>query len=150
MTVHDLQELFYLDKLIDAERERLEALREAADVHSPILTDMPKAPGARDKTGELVPKIIDEEAAIHENISRYTEMRERLTNYINTLPNARIKLIMILRFMQQKTWQEVADTIGGKETEYSVRNACYRHLKGEEEPEWKKNQISLFDESEKV
>ena len=34
----------------------------------------------------------------------------------------------------------------GKETEYSVKSACYRYIYGKDEPDWKKNQISLFDQ----
>lgn len=148
MTVRELQELFYLDRLIDREQERLDELREAADVKSPALTDMPRSPGAKDKLGDIVPQIVDQEAEIEANLRLYVETRERLLNYINTLPNARIKLIMILRFIRQKTWQEVAEELGGKETEYSVKQACYRFLNGPEEPDWKKNQISLFDKTE--
>ena len=146
MTVQELQQLFYLDGLIEAEKERLEDLRESADIRSPELTDMPKAPGAKDKIGAIVPRIVDQAEEIAENIRRYDAMRKRLIDYINALPNARIKLIMILRFIQQKTWQEVADIIGGKETEYSVKSACYRYIYGKDEPDWKKNQISLFDQ----
>lgn len=146
MTVQELQQLFYLDGLIEAEKERLAELREAADVRSPALTDMPKAPGAKDKIGTIVPRIIDQAEEISANIRRYDAMRKRLTDYINALPNARIKLIMIKRFIHQKTWQEVADEIGGKETEYSVKSACYRYIYDKEEPEWKKRQISLFDD----
>lgn len=148
MTVQELKQLFYLDKLIEAEKERLEDLRAAADVHSPALTDMPKAPGAKDKLGAIVPQIADQEAELEENIRRYDGMRKSLLDYINTLPNARIKLIMIKRFIQRKSWQEVADEIGGRETEYSVKSACYRYMSVPEDPDWKKNQISMFDDSD--
>ena len=40
---------------------------------------------------------------------------------------------MILRFIHQKTWQEVANAIGGKETEYSVKHTCYRYVEGRNE-----------------
>lgn len=128
MTVQDLQQLFYLEKLIEHEKERLEELRASAGLKSPLLSDMPKAPGARDKLGDLVPKIVDQEAEIAKSIRKYSETRERLLRYINHVPNARIKMIMILRFIDQKPWQEVADIIGGKETEYSVKHAIYRYV----------------------
>lgn len=128
MTVQELQQLFYLEKLIEHERERLEELRASAGLKSPLLSDMPKAPGARDKLGDLVPKIVDQEAEIAKSIKKYSETRERLLRYINHVPNARIKMIMILRFIDQKPWQEVADIIGGKETEYSVKHAIYRYV----------------------
>ncbi|MBR6029190.1 MAG: hypothetical protein IKP40_08860 [Clostridia bacterium] len=128
MTVQELQQLFYLNKLIEHERERLEDLRSALSLQSPMLTDMPKAPGVRDKIGELVPAIVDQEAEIARSLRAYQETRDRLLNYIHRVPNARIKMIMMLRFIDQKSWQEVADAIGGRETEYSVKHACYRYV----------------------
>jgi DNA-directed RNA polymerase specialized sigma subunit len=128
VTVQELQQLFYLEKLIEHEKERLEELRASAGLKSPLLSDMPKAPGARDKLGDLVPKIVDQEAEIAKSIKQYSETKERLLRYINHVPNARIKMIMILRFVDQKPWQEVADLLGGKETEYSVKKTIYRYV----------------------
>lgn len=128
MTVQELQQLFYLDRLIRSEQERLQTLREAADVKSPAFSTMPKAPGAKDKIGDIVPEIVDKEAEMRENILKYVEMREKLLRFINQVPNSRIKLILILRFVDQKSWQEVADEIGGKETEDTVKQACYRYI----------------------
>lgn len=148
MTVQELQQLFYLNKLIEHERERLEDLRSALSLQSPALTDMPKAPGAKDKIGTTVPAIIDQEAEIEKNLRAYTAARDKLTEYISRVPNARIKTILILRFIDQKPWQEVAEAIGGRETEYSVKQACYRYVDGRSIPEWTSGQISLFDSPE--
>ena len=148
MTIQDLQQLFYLNKLIDHEKERLDDLRSTLDLKSPALTDIPKAPGAKDKIGTIVPSIIDQEAEIEKNLQAYMEARDKLTEYINRVPNARIKTILILRFIDQKPWQEVAEVIGGRETEYSVKQACYRYVDGKTVPEWAGSQISMFDEAE--
>ena len=148
MTVQELQQLFYLNQLIEHERERLEELRSALSLQSPVLTDMPKAPGAKDKIGAIVPDIIDQEAEIEKNLQAYMAARDKLTEYINRVPNARIKTILILRFIDQKPWQEVAEVIGGRETEYSVKQACYRYVDGRSIPEWTNGQISLFDSPE--
>lgn len=128
MTVQELQQLFYLGKLIEREQDRLETLRSAVSVKSPILSDMPRAPGAKDKLGDIVPEIVEQEAEITRRLQLYTETRDRLMAYINRAPNARIKMMLILRFIDQKSWQEVADIIGGKETEYSVKHAVYRYV----------------------
>lgn len=130
--MEELQQLFYLDKLIQNELTRLEALREAADIKSPALTTMPRAPGAKDKLGDIVPQIADLEQEIEENIRIYAETRDRLLKYINRVPNARIKLIMILRFIEQRPWEEVADVVGGKETGDSARMCVTRYLAMEE------------------
>ena len=128
MTVKELQQLFYLERIIQHEKDRLDELRASVDLHSPGLSDMPKAPGARDKLGDTVPKIVDQESEIQETIWKYSQTKERLLSFINSVPFVRIKMIMILRFIEQKSWQEVAEEIGGKETEYSVKKAVYRYL----------------------
>lgn len=128
MTVHELQQLFYLERLIAHEQQRLDSLQSAVDVHSPVLTNMPKAPGAHDKLGEIVPEIVDQKAQIEKTLREYKATKEKLLRYINGVPNTRIRLIMILRYVDQKSWQDVADEIGGKETEYSVKKTVYRYL----------------------
>lgn len=145
MTVQELQQLSYLNRLIEHERERLEDLRSALSLKSPALTDMPKAPGTKDKIGAVVPDIIDQEAEIERNLQTWAAARNRLKDYIDHVPNARIKLILILRFLDQKTWQEVADIIGGRETEYSVKQACYRYVDGRTAPEWSAEQPQTPD-----
>lgn len=132
MTVKELSQLYYINRSIEHMREQLAEMRQALDVRSPSLSDMPKAPGAHDRIGDLVPRIADEEARIRAEMREMERVRAELTGYINTVPNVRIRLIMQLRFLRLLTWQEVADVIGGKETEYSVKQSCYRFLKGRE------------------
>lgn len=129
MTVQELQEFFYLGKLIKHEQERLDVLRCSLDLKSPALTDMPKGSGTKDKIGDIVPEIVDQVAEIEKELQNYKAKRDRLQEYIDGIPFARVKLIMILRYVQQKSWRDVAEAIGGKETEYSVRNACYTYLR---------------------
>ena len=134
MTVKELEQLAYLDKIIRYEQDKLDDLRASVGLHSPGLSDMPKAHGARDKLGDTVPKIVDKTREIEENILLYQKTRERLLDYINRVPFVRVKMIMKLRFIEQKTWQEVADYIDngtGKETSDSVRMAVNAYLSQE-------------------
>ena len=128
MTIEDLQELFYLDKLIDFENERLDDLRAKLDLHSPAISDMPKASGAKDKIGEIVPEIVDKARQLEIDLADLEARRKRLQDFIRVLPNIRIRIIMSLRFIDQLTWTEVAAKIGGKETEDTVKKAVYRYL----------------------
>ena len=134
MTVKELDQLAYLEKIIQYEQDRLDDLRASVGLHSPGLSDMPKAPGARDKLGDTVPKIVDQTQEIEENIRLYQKTREKLLDYINGVPFIRIKMIMKLRFIDHKSWQEVADYIDngtGKETSDSVRMAVNTYLSQE-------------------
>ena len=144
MTIGELNQLAYLQKAIEMESERLRELRESVDVKSPVITDMPKAPGARDKLGETVPKIVDQEAEILASLQKFTALKERAEQFINRTPNPRMKMILVMRFMEQKQWQEIADIIGGKETEYSVKQACYRYVEGRDSSPIP-GQLSMFE-----
>lgn len=128
MTVRELQELPFLERAIRTERERLADLYAAAGIRSPGFSSMPRAPGARDRIGALVPEIIDQESAILAAIERYEAERRRLNAYINSVRNARMRTILIQRFVNQRSWQEVAAEVGDNETEGSVKQACYRYL----------------------
>lgn len=128
MTIEDLKELYYLDKLIDYENERLDNLRAKLDIHSPTISDMPKASGAKDKIGEVVPEIVDKVRELERDVQDLEDRRSRLADFIRVLPNIRIRIIMSLRFIDQMSWTDVAAKIGGKETEDTVKKAVYRYL----------------------
>lgn len=147
MTIEELNQLAYLERAIALEKERLQALRESIDVKSPVITDMPKAPGARDRLGETVPEIVDQDMAIQENIRKLEDMKKRLTEFIDKTGNVRMRMILRLRFVRQLSWQEVAEYIGGKETEYSVKQACYRYVEARSTTPLP-GQISFFDRKE--
>ena len=144
MTIEELNQLAYLEKAIELEQRRLETLEESLGLKSPVISDMPKAPGAKDKIGETVPKIVDQQEEIRETIERYTELRERLLRFINKTVNAKMRMILIMRFVDQKSWQDIAAFIGGKETEYSVKQSCYRYIEGRGDSPIP-GQISMFE-----
>ncbi len=147
MTVKELEQLPYLEKLIEKEKEHLETLRDAADVKAQVISGMPRASGVSDRIGDAVPRVVDAEKEIERNIEEYIRERDRLKLYIEKAANARIKLILHLRFVRQMQWQQVADEIGGKETEYSVKSFCYRYVEGNDGPILRTvpGQVGMFD-----
>ena len=128
MTLQELSQIFYLEREIELDIDRLIKLRESAAVKSPILSDMPKVPGARDKLGDIVPEIVDQEAEMIEHIRKCQEEKQQLEHFIKTVPFSRVRTIMMLRFKDRLSWQAVADAIGGNETENSVRKTVERYL----------------------
>ncbi len=128
LTIGELNQLHSLKEFIAHEKDRLDDLRATLQLKSPVLSDMPKAPGARDKVGETVPKIVDEEQMILDNIAACEQLRQRLMTYIQSIDDLKLRHIMILRFIDDLPWSEVADQAGGNETENSVKAAVYRHV----------------------
>lgn len=133
VTVNDLQQLFYLSKMIDRMKDQLEDLREKLDLHSPTISDMPKAPGSKDKIGDIVPEIVDKTRELEAEIQELERRSDELHAFIRQVPNIRIRLIMTYRYIDQLSWMEVAHKIGGRETEQTVSQTVYRYLKEKNE-----------------
>ena len=136
MTIEELNQLQSLKTFIAHERERLENMRESLGLKSPVITDMPKKPGASDKIGDTMPKIVDEEVLIEDTIRQCTEMQNRLVLYIHQVPDVKIKMFMTLRFIDGMSWNDVADYVDpgtGKYTADAVRMAVVNYLKREED-----------------
>ena len=133
VTVGDLQQLFSLSKLIDRMKDQLEGLREKLDLHSPTISDMPKAPGSKDKIGDIVPEIVDKTKELEAEIQELKKRKHELQDFIRQVPNIRLRLIMTYRYIDQMSWMDVAHRIGGKETEQTVSQTVYRYLKEKNE-----------------
>lgn len=135
MTIDDLNQLQYLSKYIEHERDRLETMRESLDVKSPVVSDMPKTPGSSDRIGDTIPAIVDEAQRLERSISKHVELQKRLLKFIHEIPNVKIRLLITLRFIDGMSWNDVADYIDkgdGKCTADNVRMAVANYLKREE------------------
>lgn len=132
MTIKELNQLYHLTKLIERDEMEIRRIEERLDVKSPSLTGMPHAPGAHDKLGEGVPELVDRKNELEERRKQYTEARNKLRTYIETVPDLHVRLIMQLRFLDMMSWQETADYAGGNNSEDSCRMLVKRYLRRDE------------------
>jgi predicted nuclease with TOPRIM domain len=132
MTIKELNQLHHLTKLIERDEMEIRRIEERLDVKSPSLTGMPHAPGAHDKLGEGVPELVDRKSELEERRKQYTEARNKLRTYIETVPDLHVRLIMQLRFLDMMSWQETADYAGGNNSEDSCRMLVKRYLRRDE------------------
>ena len=132
MTIKELNQLYHLTKLIERDEMEIRRIEERLDVKSPSLTGMPHAPGAYDKLGEGVPELVDRKNELEERRKQYTEARNKLRTYIETVPDLHVRLIMQLRFLDMMSWQETADYAGGNNSEDSCRMLVKRYLRRDE------------------
>lgn len=131
MTLKKLDQLRYMRKLIDHERDRLEDLRASLGPRSPALSGMPGVQGGQDKIGMIVPNIVDGEREIEDQISQLEQEEAAIMQWIRTAPPD-IQLICRLRFCDNESWDEIAgviDTGNGRTTADSVKSLLYRYLK---------------------
>ncbi|MBR4575615.1 MAG: hypothetical protein IKO25_00290 [Clostridia bacterium] len=131
MTLEKLKQLHYLHHLIEMERYKVESLRDSLAPRSASLTGMPKAPGANDKIGNTVPEIVDTEENIEALLRQLEKEEAEIIEWINAAPPD-IQVICRLRFLENLSWDEVADRIDdgtGKFTDHSEKGKLYRYLK---------------------
>ena len=118
LTKKELSQLFYLNKEIEMEKNRLKELEEAATDTSVKISGLPHTSGISNKTA-LAAEIAEKEA-----IAEYN----RLTRYICTVEDSLIRQILRYRYIDGKSWLEVANTIGGNNTMDGVRMIAYRYI----------------------
>jgi hypothetical protein len=129
MNLKDLSQLYCLERQIQRDERRLEDLRSRLVNISPKLSGMPAKPGASDAIGDAVPAIIDLEKKIQQEKAAFEQEKIDMELFLRRIQDAQLRLIFILRFVDLKSWNEVADEIGGGNTDNSVKKLCYRHLK---------------------
>ena len=130
MTLKELSQLYWLNREIEMDKKRLEELEsELSSVSSPEISDMPKSTSYDNK---LERKVIDKvclQSIIDKKNKRCIQERIKLELYICTIPDSLLRQIFTYRFINGLTWYQIAEHIGGGNTEDSVRMTCYRYLK---------------------
>ena len=133
MTVKELSQLYWLNREIEADQRRLEALEQAASAPSlSQLTGMPHAPNnTESKVERLAAEIVDLRAIIAARQIQCIHERARLERWISAIPDSLTRQVFQYRFIDGLAWVQVAQRIGGN-TEGSVKMICYRYLRESE------------------
>lgn len=132
MTLKMLSKYYELRKKLMLYEDTLGSLRAAAESITPKLSDMPKSPNAQDKVSKFVAQIVDLEKQISELKSDINRERQAVMDFVESIQDGFIKTIFSLRFIECMTWAEIAEVVGGDNTEDSVKKVCYRYLNTQE------------------
>lgn len=134
MTVKELSQLYYLNREIEADQQRLDELEVmVSSPKSPNYDGMPHAPGYSDSLSRMVAEIVDLKALIAAKQIQCIHERNRLERYISSIPDSLTRQIFALRFINGLNWYQTAMHVGGGNTEDSVRQRVYRYLKSTQE-----------------
>lgn len=125
MTLEKLNDLNDINKLIQRDEERLRELYAKAGPHGITYSDRPRSTSKRNMIEEVMPEILKIEKRLAINKAKKAEIDE----YLDSIEDCHIQLIFRLHFVDKMTWNEVADYIGGGNTDGSVKQMCYRFLK---------------------
>jgi hypothetical protein len=130
MTLKELSQLYYLDKEIELDRERLVELRaNLLCPRSPDYDGMPRNPNPENALERCVAEIVDLEDVIRAKIEQRIYERARLERYISDIPDSLTRQIFTLRFIEGLTWEDVAAKAGGNNTAKNCSNICYRYIR---------------------
>lgn len=128
MTNKELSQLYWLNREIESDKERLAQLEAAAVSTTSRITGLPHVGGISDKTS-LVTDIDRLREKIQLKIKRSVVVYEYLLDYIDSIDDSLVRQIMTYRHINGLSWQHVAMLIGGDNTSDSVRKIHDRYLR---------------------
>jgi len=124
----ELSQLYWLNREIEEQQRRLAELETLATSCTSRITGMPRSHGVIDKLSKYAAEIADLRELIDLNIRKCFFELNRLNRFISTVDDSLIRQILSLRYVNGLTWRQIAFSVGGGNTEDSVRKAHDRFL----------------------
>ena len=128
MTKRELSQLYYLGKEIDQLQARIAELEAAASSGVSCITGLPGGSGRNDKVSRYASELADLRGILDANIRKSFYLLNRISNYIASIDDAEVRLIMTLRHINKMSWSQVAESVSIYATEDSVRKTHDRFL----------------------
>lgn len=128
MTLKELSQLYYLNREIEHDKQRLIELKSKAYAASSPNLSGTGAVGAGDRIGRYAAELSDCEAIINAKQIQCIHERNRLERYIADIPDSLTRQIFTLRFISGMSWVQVALSVGGNTTADGARMICRRYL----------------------
>lgn len=128
MTKKELSQLYWLNREIEEQQRRLEELECLATTCTSHVTGMPKSPVITEKLSKYVAEIIDLKGLIDLNIKKCFYELNRLSRYIDSVQDGQTRMILSLRYINCLSWRQIAFSIGGNNTEESIRKVHDRFI----------------------
>lgn len=120
MTKKELKELYYLNREIEEIINKLNNLESSSYINGSKVTGLPCGTDINDSVGDLAADIADIKQLLElrkkESIIKYN----KILRYIDSIDDARLRLIFTYRYINGLSWQQVAVSIGNN-TADSVR-----------------------------
>lgn len=126
MTKKMLQQIRRYDNELKLLRRHLAALEESMGISSPNLDGQPRGSRISKPTEQQAVILADTIMKIRTLEERIQTERAHIWEYILTIPDTTMRQIIILRFIDGKSWLKVAAAIGGDATADGCRMAFNR------------------------
>ena len=125
-----LSQAFHIDQRISSKLSQVMRLREAATNCTATLTDMPRPDSpSRQQMADTICKIVDLEREINEDIDRLVDLKAEARRAINAVSDPDQQLILELRYLCYKPWNEIMTELGYSEpTSYRLHGEALKKI----------------------
>lgn len=127
MNKRDLKQIYYIKleiKMLSEKRDNLEQ----SILKSPKLDGMPRSAKISKQTEAKAIELAEIKEILEELEYRTLVEAKKIYEYIRGIDDSLLRQIIIRRCIDLMTWREVADKVGGNNTEDSVRMYYERHI----------------------
>ncbi|GHU92970.1 hypothetical protein FACS1894208_01340 [Clostridia bacterium] len=131
MNKKELSQLYFLNREIAHDYQRLAELEAAAVSATSVIGGLPHAGKLSDKTA-IAAEIADLHASIAIKTERTVREYKRLDGYIQSIPDSRMRIMLTLRYINGLPWNQVAESMGGGNTPQGLLMAQKRFLENNE------------------
>lgn len=109
MTVKELNNIFYLDKEIAKIKNRIDELTELSSAN--IESELVDGGGVSDPVNKFVMKKMELMELLNETLIKRINEEIKLRKFINKIDDIEIRQIIELRFIDKKSWDEIASEL---------------------------------------
>lgn len=120
-----LNQAYHINSRIECKLQQVESLRNLATRVTSVFIDMPHCTTTDNcKLEKTITKIIDLENEIDADIDKLVDLKKEISNVINSVENEEYRIILEMRYLNFKTWEEIAVAL-----HYTVRWIYKLHSK---------------------
>lgn len=128
MTFETLRHHWELRQQLEKHEDLLCELRHSAQAANHAPDGMPHTKGVSDKVSTLAIAIVDLEERIAYLKKTIAAEEGDISAWIGSIEDPLTRQIFRLRFLCGLSWADVAQTVGGRNSENSIKTACYRYM----------------------
>ena len=103
-----LEKAYGLDETINTKLETLSMLRSLLTKTTSVISGMPQGCGDGRGLEKSIAKIVDLENEINRDIDELVDIKANIKSMIDTIKNPTQKNMMEMRYLQGKSWDEIA------------------------------------------
>lgn len=121
MTKKELSRLYWLNREIEEQQRRLSELETIGTSCTATITGMPKVYNISDKLAKYTVEIANLRTLLDLNLKKCLYELDRLNQYMNSIEDGEMRLILSLRYINGLTWLQIAFSIGAHDEQYPRR-----------------------------